>query len=66
MGDSPNEVLVDFEDICLSFFFLCDARATAPAALQRVDAAVPDPGMNLRRLEAQLVHPSRIGRGFVS
>ena len=66
MGDSPNEVLVDFEDISLSFFFLCDARATAPVALQDVDAAVPDPGMSLRRLEAQLVHPSRIGCGFVS
>ena len=51
-GDSPKEVLTDFEDICLSFFFLCDARATAPVALQNVDAAVPDPGMSLRRLEA--------------
>jgi len=30
-----------------------------------MDAVVPDPGMSLRRLEAQLVHGSRIGGGFV-
>ena len=65
-GDSPKEVLIDFEDISLWFFFLRDTRATAPAALQDMDAVAPPLGMSLRRLEAQLFYPSRIGCGFVS